>query len=103
MLVAANDSPVHVLIYDTAPPLPRTQQLADDVIDVLTTEVAVHLRRWGWRTQPRRAAAVLVVAAVRLVHDLAIREPPGRGRRQTCDEIVRLLAQGRGPPRRREA
>ena len=48
-LVAVNASPLHVLIYDTAPALPRVGMLTATVVDQLTAELAVHLRRWGQR------------------------------------------------------
>jgi AcrR family transcriptional regulator len=92
VLIAVNDSPLHVLIYDTAPPLPRLTELTGAIVDALATETRFHLRRWGHRAGVDVRARVVVVAAVRLVHDIAIRTPPGRRRDRIRGEIVRTVA-----------
>ncbi len=92
VLVAVNDSPLHVLTYDTAPPLPHVRRLTESLIEELTGEVAHHLRRWGLRRQSDVRAQVVVVATLRLVHDLAIRTPPGGQRDHVHREITRLVA-----------
>ena len=60
-LVEINDSPLHVLIYDTAPPLPHLQRATETMVDTLATEVAFQLRRWGQRSGTNLRARVLVV------------------------------------------
>jgi AcrR family transcriptional regulator len=90
VLVEVNDSPLHLLIYDTAPPLPHLQQTAEEVVGELAAELVHHLRRWGHRGALDSRAVVMVAAAIRLVHDLAIRQA-GRQRADTCEEIVRML------------
>ena len=98
-LVEINDSPLHVLIYDTAPPLPHLQRATETMVDTLATEVAFQLRRWGQRSGTNLRARVLVVSALRLVHDLAIRTPPGAARRRCCREIAHVLSAAiAGPP-----
>ena len=91
-LIAANDSAVHVMIYDNAPALPLTRRIADALVDEMTGELAAHMRRWGVRGDRRLRAQVIVVAAVRLVHDLAVRAQRGDDRDRVRREIVRLVA-----------
>lgn len=90
-LIAVNDSDLHVLTYDTAPPLPHIEQLTASVVDDLSTEVARLLHGWGVRRGRSLRSRVLVVTALRLVHDLAIRTPPGRRRNDVRREITHLL------------
>jgi AcrR family transcriptional regulator len=90
-LITANDSALHLLIYDTAPPLPHLRKLTESITEPLQAAVAVQLRRWGHGPQSSLRAEVLVVTVLRLVHDLAIRTPRGRPRTQIRDEIVRTV------------
>ncbi len=91
-LVAVNASPLHVLIYDTAPALPHVGVLTAGVVDDLIAELAFHLRRWGQRRGVKLRAHITAVTALRLVHDVAIRLPPGRRRQIACREIVRTIS-----------
>jgi AcrR family transcriptional regulator len=100
VLIDVNDTALHVLIYDTAPPLPRLREATGSLVDALAREVAFHLRRWGDRGPVELRARVIVVAALRLVHDLAVRTAPGRDRARTRDEITHLLAATTSRPRR---
>ena len=90
-LIAANDSELHVLIYDTAPPLPQLRELTSTIVAPLTNAVAGQLRRWHHGTNARLRAEVLVVVALRLVHDMAIRTRSGRSRMRVRSEIIRAL------------
>lgn len=91
VLISANDSALHVVVYDTAPPLPQLRELTESVTGPLATAVAAQLRRWGHGSRSQLRADVLVVTALRLVHDLAIRTSRGRSRTRVRDEIVRTI------------
>lgn len=90
-LVDVNDSPLHVVIYDEAPPLPHIASATAELVDLLVTDTASHLRRWGRRRQTRLRARILVVTALRLVHDIVIRAPVGAARTRAEAEVARLL------------
>lgn len=90
-LISANDSPLHVVTYDTAPPLPHLRELTESVIEPLAVAVAAQLRRWGHGSRSKLRAEVLVISVLRLVHDLAIRTPHGRARTRVRNEIVRSV------------
>ena len=92
VLIAINDSPVHVVVYDTAPPLPRLAELTGRIVGELAAEVQFHLRRWGHRSDTDLRARVIVITGLRLVHDLAIRTPPGRPRARVRTEMTRAIA-----------
>src|SRR5262245_58368531 len=90
-LVEINGSPVHVTIYDTAPPLPHLESATTALVDDLAGDLAGHLRRWGHGDGARLRARLVVVMALRLVHDVAIRTEPGAARRRVAREIARLV------------
>jgi len=92
VLITVNGSPLHVLVYDTAPPLPRLTEQTDEIVDELAAETGRHLRRWGHRGGVDIRARVIVITALRLVHDLAIRTPPGSRRDRVRREIIRMIA-----------
>ena len=92
VLVEVNDSPMHVLIYDTAPPLPHLRNASEALVNMIAADVAVHLRRWGYRRSTKLRAQLMVVAALRLVHDIVIRIPSGPARQQARAETERLIA-----------
>ena len=105
VLIGANDSPVHVLIYDNAPPLPRINELTGGVVDALVKETRSQLRRWGHREGTEMRARILVIATLRLVHDVAIRAPRGRIRTRARNEITRMVEAviaGDSPPAHRQ-
>lgn len=91
-LIKVNDTPLHLLVYDTAPPLPDLQRAAEQIVADLAKDARWHLHRWGHRRGIQLRSQVLVVSAIRLVHDVAIRTPPGRRRERVRDEIVRSVA-----------
>lgn len=97
-LVAANDAPLHVLTYDTAPALPHVDRLTEAVLADLVREAAFHLRRWGHGRRSAARAEVLVAASVRLVHDLAIHRV-GNDRGTIRREVVRLVVLAATPDR----
>ncbi|MBL7494763.1 TetR/AcrR family transcriptional regulator [Frankia sp. CNm7] len=98
-LVDANDTELHRVLYDCAPPLPRVRDRVDAVAGGLVDETAHHLRRWqapGRDDETRMRARVIVVAAISTVHELIVRLPvdsPDRNEahRQLRDLVTRFL------------
>jgi AcrR family transcriptional regulator len=90
-LVDVNDSDLHRLLYDTAPMLPHIRGRVDALVETLSNETAVQLRRWGHRRGAELRARILVITALALIHELIIQIPPGRERTRAQREVERFL------------
>ena len=89
-LVAMNDTELHRVTYNNAPPLPRVSQQVEVLVSSTARQVAVQLRRFGVRRDAPIRAHVLVVAALAAVHELVIQVPHG-ARRTRAERAVRDL------------
>ena len=84
-----NDDKLHLLLDRTAPTPPYLDALVGELVEELATAAAGHLRRWQ-TPDPDLRARVLVVVALRAVHDLVIHSKPRR-RAALRREVIRLL------------
>jgi AcrR family transcriptional regulator len=89
-LVAMNDTDLHRVTYNRAPPLPRVRHEVEALVSMTARQVASQLRRFGLGRGAALRAQVLVVAAMAAVHELVIQAPHGP-RRNRAERAVRDL------------
>jgi AcrR family transcriptional regulator len=89
-LVAINDSELHRVLYETAPPLPGVREHLETIVAKVALHVAAYLRRRHLRASAMRAR-VIVVTAIALVHELVMVAAPST-RVHARREIEKLLA-----------
>lgn len=86
-ILEANDEPQHRALYGVVPRTPATQMRAEALVDAIAAELAPLVRKRDAAVRAKLA----IVAAITLVHELAMFAPPAE-RPIVLREIERMIA-----------